>query len=97
MRKTLHFLVTGASGFVGQAFVHRLLVRGHQVTTLVRARTSAPKGAEALVHDLGCGTVPKLPEGIFAVAHLAQSRAYRNSPLVPVRCFASMSRGRMSC
>src|SRR4051794_25593355 len=43
----MHFLVTGASGFVGGNLVRMLVERGHKVTALVR-RTSNKKALEAL-------------------------------------------------
>ncbi|MBI1215364.1 MAG: NAD(P)H-binding protein [Alphaproteobacteria bacterium] len=33
----MHFLVTGATGFIGQSVVEAALKQGHQVTTLVRS------------------------------------------------------------
>lgn len=76
----LHILVTGASGFVGRALVNMALARGHVVTALVRDGVQAPAGAQALVHGLGSGADLRFPAGIDAVAHLAQSRAYRAFP-----------------
>ena len=80
MKPGLHILVTGASGFVGRALVRMALADGHQVTVLVRDSAQAPAGTAALVHPLGSGESLVLPAGIDAVAHLAQSRAYRAFP-----------------
>jgi nucleoside-diphosphate-sugar epimerase len=79
-RKALHILVTGTSGFVGQALARLLVAKGHSVTALVRAAGQAPEGCDELVHPLGQGAALVLPEGVNAVAHLAQSRAYRAFP-----------------
>ncbi len=76
----MHILITGSSGFVGQAFVRRLLEHGHRVTALVRPGAQAPQGCVALLHALGSGDKLVLPPGVEAVAHLAQSRAYRAFP-----------------
>jgi len=80
MTQGLHLLITGASGFVGQALTRRALAKGHRVTALVRVGASAPTGADALLHELGSGAPLRLPTGIDVVAHLAQSRAYRAFP-----------------
>jgi UDP-glucose 4-epimerase len=80
MRDKLHILVTGASGFVGQALVRMALGQGHHVTALVRDAALAPAGTGALVHELGSGAPLRFPAGVDAVAHLAQSRAYRAFP-----------------
>ncbi|KQU54783.1 hypothetical protein ASG72_03985 [Bosea sp. Leaf344] len=76
----MHILITGASGFVGQALVREALSHGHGVTALVRDEAAVPHGAAALVHSLGSGQPLRLPDTIDAVAHLAQSRAYRAFP-----------------
>jgi nucleoside-diphosphate-sugar epimerase len=80
MPKGLNILVSGATGFIGRALVRRLLAGGHKVTALVRRGSSVPEGAVAVVHELGAGVALKLPAGIDAVAHLAQTRAYRAFP-----------------
>lgn len=75
-----HILVTGATGFVGQAFVRRALVQGYRVTTLVREGRAVQAGARVLLHELGKGEALRFPADIDAVVHLAQSRAYRTFP-----------------
>lgn len=80
MRAGSHIFVTGASGFVGQAFVRLALARDLRVTALVRAGSMVPKGAEPHRYDLGSGDRLFLPSGVDAVVHLAQSRAYRTFP-----------------
>ncbi|HEX4924494.1 MAG TPA: NAD-dependent epimerase/dehydratase family protein [Bdellovibrionales bacterium] len=51
-KKSLNIFVTGATGFVGQALVKRLVHEGHKVKALVRSDEGA-----ALVKDLGAGPV----------------------------------------
>ncbi|MCO5090670.1 NAD(P)-dependent oxidoreductase [Bosea sp. (in: a-proteobacteria)] len=80
MHDRLHLLITGASGFVGQSLVRLALGEGYRVTVVVRDAAQAPEGCGALVHSLGSGARLDLPEGVDAVAHLAQSRAYRAFP-----------------
>lgn len=76
----MRILVTGASGFVGQALTRLLLARGHYVTALVRCGSAVPDGAAKLIHALGAGGQLALPTGTDAVVHLAQSRVYRSFP-----------------
>jgi nucleoside-diphosphate-sugar epimerase len=76
----MHLLISGASGFVGQALTRFVRAKGHRVTALVREGAQVPDGCDALVHGLGSGAALSLPPGIDAVAHLAQSRAYRAFP-----------------
>jgi UDP-glucose 4-epimerase len=75
----MRILVTGASGFVGQALVPRLIARGDEVFAL--GRTALNKdGVTDLQGDFQFGPLPSLPGDIDAVIHLAQSRAYRGFP-----------------
>jgi UDP-glucose 4-epimerase len=75
----MRILVTGASGFIGQALVPRLLARGDEVFALGRVALNKD-GVTDLRGDFQCGLPPSLPGGIDAVIHLAQSRAYRSFP-----------------
>ncbi|MGE0152120.1 MAG: NAD-dependent epimerase/dehydratase family protein [Reyranellaceae bacterium] len=68
--------VTGATGFVGQALVPRLLAAGHRVRILARQLPQfAPGGAgpvELVLGDLGqADALDRLVEGADAVLHLA--------------------------
>jgi nucleoside-diphosphate-sugar epimerase len=75
-------LVTGASGFLGQAVCSELLGRGHDVGALVRRPGSEPAGTHPLAGDLGDG--PSLTEALDrerprCVVHLAAEIASQRS------------------
>lgn len=88
MGQRLHILLTGASGFVGEALARRLSAQGQRVTSLARDGASLPPNAGVLRHDLGSGTPLSLPGDIDAVVHLAQSRSYRAFPSDAGKMFA---------
>lgn len=88
MTTALHVLLTGGTGFVGQALARLIAARGCRVTVLVRDEASAPSGMAALVHSLGSGARLTLPADVDAVVHLAQSRAYRAFPGDAAEMFA---------
>jgi nucleoside-diphosphate-sugar epimerase len=78
----MRILVTGASGFIGQALCGQLLERGHEVGALVRRPGSEPDGTRALAGDLSDG--PRLAETLAAerpdcVVHLAAEIASQRS------------------
>jgi UDP-glucose 4-epimerase len=75
----MNILLTGASGFVGQNLVPRLLASGNRVTTLVRPGAE-PIGENSLAYHLGSGNPLAMPAEIDAVVHLAQSRTHRSFP-----------------
>ncbi|NOT33354.1 MAG: NAD(P)H-binding protein [Candidatus Eisenbacteria bacterium] len=85
----MKILVTGASGFIGQPLVRRLLVSGHAVRALVRrVPVAAPGdtragGAEYLQGDLS--DVPSLARavaGMDAIVHLACATGVADAALV---------------
>ena len=82
----MRILVTGASGFVGQALVPRLIARGDEVFALGRVGLNK-EGVTDLRGDLQSAAAPTLPVGIDAVIHLAQSRAYRRFPIDAAEMF----------
>jgi UDP-glucose 4-epimerase len=75
----MRILVTGASGFIGQALVPRLIARGDEVFALGRVALNKD-GVTDLKSDFQFGPPPSLPRAVDAVIHLAQSRAYRSFP-----------------
>jgi len=67
-------LVTGASGFIGQPLVRRLLASGHTVRALIRRASEREllPGADIEVGDLrDSGAVERVARGMEAVVHLA--------------------------
>lgn len=76
----MRILVTGATGFVGQALVRHLRDRGHVPLAVVRDGTQV-EGAEIVHWDLGAWGAPaSLPSEIDAIVHTAQSRNHRAFP-----------------
>ena len=68
------FLVTGASGFVGQALCAELLRKGHAVRGAVRSQASSipPMVRTTVVGDIGAGTNwTAALDGVEIVIHLA--------------------------
>jgi UDP-glucose 4-epimerase len=74
-------LVTGATGFLGQAMLPLLAQRG-EVVALHRPGSEAPQadGVRWVKQDLTGPLDADLPDKIDAVFHLAQSRRYREFP-----------------
>ena len=74
-------LVTGASGFIGQALVPRRASRGHEVRALARhaeALTARP-GVEPMRGDLlDAASLDRAVEGMDAVVHLACATGVAN-------------------
>ena len=74
-------LVTGATGFLGQAILPLLAQRG-EVVALHRPGSAPPdsNGVRWIGQDLTSLLSDDLPDRIDAVFHLAQSRRYREFP-----------------
>jgi nucleoside-diphosphate-sugar epimerase len=53
----MRVLLTGASGFIGQTLSAQLLLRDHEVSTLVRRPRSEPPGTRAIAGDLSDGVL----------------------------------------
>ena len=76
-------LVTGGTGFTGEALLRGLSNRGDSVFALHRPDGATPKdlaGVTPVAQDLAAPLGTSLPEEIDAVVHLAQSRRYRDFP-----------------
>jgi nucleoside-diphosphate-sugar epimerase len=70
----MHVLLTGASGFVGQHLLRRLVREGHEVTCLAResalSKVQALGGRPRPADLLDPSTLSGLPDGIDVVFHL---------------------------
>lgn len=67
----MRYLVTGATGFIGQRLIRHLTDHGHQVTALVRGGRCIP-GVRTAHGDLATGAgLPTAVEGADRVIHLA--------------------------
>lgn len=79
----MRILVTGGTGFTGQALLGGLAARGDAVYALHRPNGAPPEpveGVEAVAQDLVAPLGDGLPHDIDAVIHLAQSRRHREFP-----------------
>jgi len=66
----MHFLVTGASGYIGSRFIERALEGSHKITSTTRCRNSV-KDNEHIYFDLDSQEQISLPNGVDAIVHLA--------------------------
>ena len=68
----MNVMLTGASGFIGQRLIARLLRDGHSVHAIGRNRPSGFPEVEFSTWDAGSGDVPRAAiEGADAIIHLA--------------------------
>ncbi len=81
----MRVLVTGASGFIGQSLVRRLLERGHTVRALVRKPplAAATPGLEYAVGDLtDPASLDRACQGIEGIVHLASATGVADPRIV---------------
>ncbi len=81
-------LITGGTGFLGQALLAPLAARG-EVFAIHRPGTSPPlcDGVTWIAQDLSAPLDADLPASVDTVIHLAQSRRYREFPEAAVELF----------
>jgi UDP-glucose 4-epimerase len=77
----MNILVTGGSGFIGGELAGQLISKGHRVVIPARRPgTPRPRLTWVEANLAQEGWTKALPEDIDAVAHMAQSRLYRDFP-----------------
>lgn len=81
----MKMLVTGAGGFIGRAFCHAAIERGHDLVLLTRGKTDLPAGAGQVIRgslaDTPWDEVGKAdPDAAIHLAGLAEPGVYLNSP-----------------
>jgi UDP-glucose 4-epimerase len=77
----MRILVTGPTGFIGRRLVSLLVAGGHEVAALVQHPHAPLPGCKMIVANLGeLLDLTMLPTPVDAVAHLAQSKHYRDFP-----------------
>ena len=79
----MRVLVTGGTGFTGEALLRALAARGDEIYALHRPDGSTPvvlEGVVPVAQDLVAPLGDGLPDAVDAVVHLAQSRRHREFP-----------------
>ncbi len=73
-------LLTGATGFIGQAFYHALKQK-YEIFSVVRNNRQENKNNPLFVEcDFSSSVFENFPSNIDTIVHLAQSNEYRNFP-----------------
>ena len=68
----MHYLITGASGFIGRTLCQRLVEQGHEVSAVSRSGTDVAVAQNILVNDLlDAGRLALCMQGVDVVVHLA--------------------------
>ena len=81
----MKLLVTGATGFIGQACLRAALARGHEVAALLRPRSAPLTGVTAIPGDLAAPDWPAIeafaPDACLHAAWISTPGEYLHSPL----------------
>jgi nucleoside-diphosphate-sugar epimerase len=76
----MRILLTGCTGFVGSALGPHLVAAGHELLCVCRPETPVTFGKKVTWDGTKPIPLPKFPETVDAVIHLAQSRSFRLFP-----------------
>ena len=85
----MHYLITGANGFIGRILCQRLVEQGHEVSAVSRSGTDVIGAHNILVNDLlDANRLALCMQGVDVVVHLAgRAHVFNDSAVDPMAEF----------